>query len=882
MGSWAKYPLLTGLLLLILLFPGLVNTAFGVPNLNLQVTTASTTITQGQSFKITIQANNDGTSSTWQSIHLGFPYPTSSIKITKYESVKIDCGPCPNNTPVYGNYGKPGYKTQYPIVEASLTPSYKEILLMEIEVTPKSPGTFLFFAKTVAQDSSGKFYYFPNSGNKDNLDEFVESHYIDVKPTVTSLSMYPPWTYNPDGPKLETVAHAATARSWCTSNEFSGEMTEYSQTFSGGGIAFCTILHGDRYTAPVSGKYKINYRYLVDAETDYWSSGSLGSVLSPIPLPGETIMGTLGDSLQEIAAQTAAENFYESFLGVKDESGIKAIHYFVVSDGTKVIHYNEEKIIEESHGGNIPKFFTSEKLAVPEINRSIEFDLQEGKTYYFLAGLSGWAVTHGGPNAEVIRLKGQLLEVTFVPPNSKSVAKESVESFLTFKVNPPQAGSIHFLGKSYFNGNVLKFSDAAIMLGDYSISAKSSDLLYRFNVWTPLKDVNISPELKKNKETKLKVSGSGSVIASFDSLIRFDTEPDSIGEIVYKKNSNRMFRDGDSTWESCISPLYFCSLTLSAIPPQGYKFVKWKSDNNNLLVGDFQVDEINIELAGPVTVTAVFEPILLNESGKIAPSSSTTPTTSGSTTPTTSGITVGNVLTIPASNKSIYLDGKIESAEWVDAKQISTDSPNQKGLFAVYYKYNFEKKMLYLGLTSPDNTRQALDFFHISIDSNNNGWNNGPDDYGLAVFRETQKEKDSVCNKGGKLIECSEFFSRYNWVRFSDNQKFSLELEFYITDPTQTLGINFRESDQACPNCPLNNSYIGDQELKEMIKFDFPSNTEKILEVEKNLEEKKPRNKVPEWVRNIFIWYAENRISEDELLGAIEFLVDNGILHLRK
>ena len=38
------------------------------------------------------------------------------------------------------------------------------------------------------------------------------------------------------------------------------------------------------------------------------------------------------------------------------------------------------------------------------------------------------------------------------------------------------------------------------------------------------------------------------------------------------------------------------------------------------------------------------------------------------------------------------------------------------------------------------------------------------------------------------------------------------------------------------------------------------------------------KQKVPEWVRNIFIWYAQERISEDELLGAIQFLIDIGIL----
>ena len=40
--------------------------------------------------------------------------------------------------------------------------------------------------------------------------------------------------------------------------------------------------------------------------------------------------------------------------------------------------------------------------------------------------------------------------------------------------------------------------------------------------------------------------------------------------------------------------------------------------------------------------------------------------------------------------------------------------------------------------------------------------------------------------------------------------------------------------------------------------------------------------KVPSWVRNIFIWYANEQISESDLLNAIEFLVQQGIIELEK
>ena len=40
--------------------------------------------------------------------------------------------------------------------------------------------------------------------------------------------------------------------------------------------------------------------------------------------------------------------------------------------------------------------------------------------------------------------------------------------------------------------------------------------------------------------------------------------------------------------------------------------------------------------------------------------------------------------------------------------------------------------------------------------------------------------------------------------------------------------------------------------------------------------------KVPNWVRNIFIWYASEQISEDELLNAIKFLVNQEIISLNE
>ena len=36
--------------------------------------------------------------------------------------------------------------------------------------------------------------------------------------------------------------------------------------------------------------------------------------------------------------------------------------------------------------------------------------------------------------------------------------------------------------------------------------------------------------------------------------------------------------------------------------------------------------------------------------------------------------------------------------------------------------------------------------------------------------------------------------------------------------------------------------------------------------------------KIPDWVRNIFVWYGEGQIGEDDLIGALQFLIKEGII----
>ena len=40
------------------------------------------------------------------------------------------------------------------------------------------------------------------------------------------------------------------------------------------------------------------------------------------------------------------------------------------------------------------------------------------------------------------------------------------------------------------------------------------------------------------------------------------------------------------------------------------------------------------------------------------------------------------------------------------------------------------------------------------------------------------------------------------------------------------------------------------------------------------------KQELPDWVRNIFIWYAEEEIGEEELIGALQFLITEGIIQV--
>ena len=53
---------------------------------------------------------------------------------------------------------------------------------------------------------------------------------------------------------------------------------------------------------------------------------------------------------------------------------------------------------------------------------------------------------------------------------------------------------------------------------------------------------------------------------------------------------------------------------------------------------------------------------------------------------------------------------------------------------------------------------------------------------------------------------------------------------------------------------------------------------ELISELRDDVENSIESAKIPSWVHDIFVWYAEESISEDELLTSLEYLISQGII----
>ena len=73
-------------------------------------------------------------------------------------------------------------------------------------------------------------------------------------------------------------------------------------------------------------------------------------------------------------------------------------------------------------------------------------------------------------------------------------------------------------------------------------------------------------------------------------------------------------------------------------------------------------------------------------------------------------------------------------------------------------------------------------------------------------------------------------------------------------------------------------SDIFNPKTKLNVSVIIPNEQERDVSETESPKIEEPKQKLPDWVRNVFIWYGDGIVSEDEIINAIQFLINEGII----
>ncbi len=123
---------------------------------------------------------------------------------------------------------------------------------------------------------------------------------------------------------------------------------------------------------------------------------------------------------------------------------------------------------------------------------------------------------------------------------------------------------------------------------------------------------------------------------------------------------------------------------------------------------------------------------------------------------------------------------------------------------------------------------------------------------------------DDVITTNGAIIQ-----GDYTIDVFSKNGKSAAATTFSIVKPSEPQNI------QVINNTESKES-ISDTS-KEIDETGKTESVEKSTEIKSELENVQ---NIPDWVKNIFILYADDSITENELISALKFLIEQGIIKI--
>jgi hypothetical protein len=122
---------------------------------------------------------------------------------------------------------------------------------------------------------------------------------------------------------------------------------------------------------------------------------------------------------------------------------------------------------------------------------------------------------------------------------------------------------------------------------------------------------------------------------------------------------------------------------------------------------------------------------------------------------------------------------------------------------------------------------------------------------------------DDAITVNGTIIQ-----GDYKIEVFSDEGNSIGSTTFTVIKPSES-GLNSIKEDIESDSTNESTEEINDN-------TDDPPN-ENTLQINSDL---KPPSKIPSWVKNIFVLYSDGSITENELLSAIKFLIEQGIIEI--
>jgi len=123
---------------------------------------------------------------------------------------------------------------------------------------------------------------------------------------------------------------------------------------------------------------------------------------------------------------------------------------------------------------------------------------------------------------------------------------------------------------------------------------------------------------------------------------------------------------------------------------------------------------------------------------------------------------------------------------------------------------------------------------------------------------------DDVINTNGTIIQ-----GDYTIEVFSKNGNSISATTFSITKPSAPQNIQV-----------IKNPESKESNVDTSKEIDETGKTESVDESTEIKSELKNVQNIPDWVKNIFILYADSSITENELISALKFLIEQGIIEI--